>query len=123
REGLKKAVMTLVLAATIPCGVLALTGGLAAMTFFEMAVNFGATTRYAGLTCGRFLRTLLPVASVTAAMAAAVCAVRLWVPLAPLPALLLQAAVGVLCYVGMSRLFRLEAWRTTLEIVKKLVGR
>ncbi|MDE7069563.1 MAG: lipopolysaccharide biosynthesis protein [Alistipes sp.] len=122
-EVLKKAVMTLVLAATIPWGVLALTGGLAAMTFFEMAVNFEATTRYAGLTCGRFLRTLLPVASVTAAMAAAVCAVRLWVPLAPLPALLLQAAVGVLCYVGMSRLFRLEAWRTTLEIVKKLVGR
>lgn len=122
-EVLKKAVMTFVLAATIPCGVPALTWGLAAMTLFEMAVNFAATTRYADLTCGRFLRTLLPVVLTTAAMTAAVCAVRLCLPLAPLPSLLLQAAAGALCYVGLSRLFRLEAWRTTLEIVKKLVGR
>lgn len=122
-EVLKKIVMTLVLAATIPCGVLALTWGLAGMALFEMSVNFAAATRYAGLTCGRFLRTLLPVALVTGTMFATVRAVGLWVPLAPLPAFLLQAAVGALCYAGLSRLFGLEALRTTFEIVKKLVRR
>ena len=115
-EVVKKVVMTLVLILTIPHSVLAVTWGLSAMAFFEMILNFGATTRYAGLTAGRFLRTLLPIASATAAMFGVVWAFGHFTSFAPLPTL----AVGVVCYAGFGALFRLEAMRVAWELVKKL---
>ena len=119
-EVVKKIVMTLVLILTIPHSVLAVTWGLSAMAFFEMILNFGATTRYAGLTAGRFLRTLLPIASATAAMFGVVWAFGHFTSFAPLPTFLLKVAVGVVCYAGFGALFRLEAMRIAWELVKKL---
>ena len=119
-EVVKKVVMTLVLILTIPHSVLAVTWGLSAMAFFEMILNFGATTRYAGLTAGRFLRTLLPIASATAAMFGVVWAFGHFTSFAPLPTFLLKVAVGVVCYAGFGALFRLEAMRVAWELVKKL---
>ena len=112
--------MPLVLILTIPHSVLAVTWGLSAMAFFEMILNFGATTRYAGLTAGRFLRTLLPIASATAAMFGVVWAFGHFTSFAPLPTFLLKVAVGVVCYAGFGALFRLEAMRVAWELVKKL---
>ena len=119
-EVVKKVVMTLVLILTIPHSVLAVTWGLSAMAFFEMILNFGATPRYAGLTAGRFLRTLLPIASATAAMFGVVWAFGHFTSFAPLPTFLLKVAVGVVCYAGFGALFRLEAMRVAWELVKKL---
>lgn len=88
-----------------------------------MILNFGATTRYAGLTAGRFLRTLLPIASATAAMFGVVWAFGHFTSFAPLPTFLLKVAVGVVCYAGFGALFRLEAMRVAWELVKSSSGK
>lgn len=119
-EIVKKAVMTLVLILTIPRSVIAVTWGLSAMAFFEMGLNFAATTRYTGLTTGRFLRTMLPMVCATGAMFAAVWAFGHFTHFAPLPTFLLKVVVGVVCYAGFGTLFRLEAMRVTWELIKKL---
>ena len=90
------------------------------MAFFEMILNFGATTRYAGadgrsffadvaaysfcdggdVRCGLGLRTLHQLRT------------SAYVPI--------EVAVGVVCYAGFGALFRLEAMRIAWELVKKL---
>lgn len=57
---------------TIPHSVMAVVWGLVAIAFCEMAVNFIATTRFTPLSYGRFVRTLLPPAAVSAVMYAVV---------------------------------------------------
>ena len=71
-ELIKKGLMTAVFVATIPVGVQAVVWGLVVIAFCEMAVNVGASMRFTVLRIGRLVRTLLPIAAVTAAMYGAV---------------------------------------------------
>lgn len=71
-EIVKKVVMTLLLALTIPHSAMAVAWGLAAMTAIEAGINIAASLRYASLGLRKLLRTLTPVALLTAAMYAAV---------------------------------------------------
>lgn len=123
-EVVKKVMMTVVFAVTIPWSVTAVVWGLVGIAFGEMAVNFLATRRFSTLTTGRFLRTLLPVSGVAAAMYLAVRWVAAAIP-DSLMALRLAASIAVGCavYVALSALFRLEAFRLLLELVKKQVAR
>ena len=59
-EIVKKVIMTLVFAVTIPISVQAVVWGLVVIAFCEMSVNFLATTKFTSLSPGRFVRTLLP---------------------------------------------------------------
>lgn len=119
-EIVKKTIMTLVLIFTIPRSVLAITWGLSAMAFFELVLNFAATTRHTGLTTGHFLRTLLPPALIATVMFAVVELFGRFTDFAPLPTFLLKILIGVICYAGLGALFRLEAMRVAWDIVKKL---
>ena len=123
-EALKKAFMTLALAVTIPMGVGALVWGLAASAAVDFAVNASAAVRYSRLGIGRLLRTLLPVAAVTAVMYGAIEAVA--AVMAPAPAMLrLPAciAVGAAVYVGVSAAFRLEAMGEVRHIAAAFLRR
>ena len=71
-EILKKILMTLIFAVTIPHSVMAVVWGLVLIAACEMAVNFWATRRFTTFTTRRFLKTLLPVTLVSLAMYAAV---------------------------------------------------
>lgn len=122
-ELLKKGIMTLIFAVTIPLGVQAVAWGLAAIAACEMAVNMGAAMRCTTLRPGRLLRTLLPVALTTAAMYAAVRAILCLVPWSGGPRLLAEIAAGMAVYGALSLLFRLEAFRTTLVLVKRQFAR
>ena len=122
-EVVKKVVMTLVLIPTIPHSVLAVTWACRRWLFRNDPQFWRATTRYAGLTAGRFLRTLLPIASATAAMFGVVWAFGHFTSFAPLPTFLLKVAVGVVCYAGFGALFRLEAMRVAWELVKSSSGK
>lgn len=118
-EIVKKVLMTLIFALTIPVSVQAVVWGLVAIAFCEMSVNVGASLRFTSLTAGRLLRTLLPVALAAGAMYAAVrlagwaFAGNAWLRLAA------EVAVGVASYVLLSALFRLEAFREVAAIVRK----
>lgn len=118
-EIIKKALMTVIFALTIPFSVQAVVWGLVAIAFCEMTVNVAASLRFTELTVARLLRTLLPVALAAGGMYAAV---RLtgwaftgnaWLRLAG------QVAVGVGGYTLLSALFRLEAFREVTAIVRK----
>lgn len=122
-EVLKKILMTIVFALTIPVSVKAVTWGLVVISFCELTVNFVASLRFTDLTVARFLHTMLPVVLVSGAMYAAVRLTGEALPGNPLLRLVAEVAVGAVVYVGLSALFRLEAFRETLSIIKKQVAR
>ena len=118
-EVVKKLLMTAIFAVTIPRSVTAVVWGLVAIAFCEMAVNFLATTRFTTLSCARFARTLLPPALLSAAMYAVVRLTAAAVPGNDLLRLVAEIAAGVLCYLLLSALFRLEAFREVVAIVRR----
>ncbi len=118
-EVVKKILMTAIFAVTIPHSVMAVVWGLVAIAFCEMAVNFAATTRFTPLSYGRFIRTLLPPAALTAAMYAAVRLTAAAIPGNDLLRLVAEIAAGAACYLLLSALFRLEAYRELVSIVRR----
>ena len=64
-EVLKKVIMTVIFALTIPRSVMAVVWGLVAISVCEAVVNFAASRRFTSYGWGGFVRTLLPVAAVS----------------------------------------------------------
>ena len=123
-EIVKKLIMTIVFAVTIPRSIMAVVWGLVVISFCEMAVNFWATLRFSQLTVGRFLRTMLPVVLVSAVMYAAVRFTAAALPAThPLLRVVAEVAAGAAVYLLLSVLFRLEAFRTVVELVKRETAR
>lgn len=122
-EVLKKVIMTVIFALTIPRSVMAVVWGLVAISVCEVVVNFAASRRFTSYGWGGFVRTLLPVAAVSAAMYGGVLLVAAAVPGGPLLRLMAEVAAGVVIYVVLSALFRLEAFAEVLAILKKQVAR
>ena len=118
-EVVKKLLMTAIFAVTIPCSVTAVVWGLVAIACCEMTVNFLATTRFTSLSCGRFVRTLLPPAALSAAMYAVVRITAAAIPGGDLLRLVAEVAAGAVCYLLLSALFRLEAFRELAAIVRR----
>ena len=122
-EVVKKIIMTAIFAVTIPHSVMAVVWGLVAIAFCEMAVNFLATTRFTTLTLWRFVRTLLPVALVSGTMYVLVRLSASILPGSDILRLVAELATGVVSYLVLSALFRLEAFREVTVIIKKQVAR
>lgn len=115
----KKAMMSVVFAVTIPISVQAVIWGLVVIAFCEMAINFIATTRFTSFGVVRFVRTVLPMLLVAGAMYAAVRLTAFALPGNALLRLMAEVAAGVASYVLLSALFRLEAFREVLALVRK----
>jgi O-antigen/teichoic acid export membrane protein len=124
-ELLKKAIMTIVLALTIPRSTMAIAWGLVAMTVVEFVVNFAATRTYTSLSWWRMVQTLLPSLAVAGLMYISVGAVGFLFgsALAPLWLLLVQIAVGVAVYTISSWAYNLEAFSELKGVVKGLIKR
>ena len=115
-EVLKKAIMTVVLALTIPHSTMAIAYGLVAMTLMEFVVNFAATRRYTTLAWLPMIRTLTPSLLLTAVMYVVVKAVGYCSgDFAPIWQLLLQITTGVVVYV-------FGAWACHLEALKEFIS-
>jgi O-antigen/teichoic acid export membrane protein len=67
-EIIKKVIMTIILATTIPISVMAVAWGMVAAAVCEMLLNIGASMRFTSLGIYRFTKTLLPIALLTAVM-------------------------------------------------------
>lgn len=123
-ELLKKAIMTAVLALTIPQSTMAIAWGLVVMTVVEFVVNFAATRRYTMLSWWQMMRTLLPSLVVTVVMYLAVKSVGYYaVSFAPAVQLAVQIAVGVVVYLLGVWVFRLEALREFVKTIKGILKR
>lgn len=120
----KKALMTLLLALTIPHSVKAVAWGLVVMSFCEFAINFIASMRYTSLTLWRAIRTLLPTVIVTAVMATAVIFVgRAMCECGVALRLVVEIVVGVVVYLLASVACRLEAFSEIRTLLRKMLSK
>ncbi len=115
----KKVMMTVVFAITIPIGVQAVIWGLVAIAAGEMAINLAAARRFTLLRLRTLFRTLLPIAAVTAAMYAAVRLTAAWLPCGGMLRLLAEIGCGAAVYLLLSALFRLEAFRESVNLARR----
>lgn len=122
-EVLKKGFMTLALVLALPHSVGAVVWAMVASVAFDRLVNGSVALRLAGLSWWRLERSLLPTTAVTAAMYGAVRCIPFWLPEATLGRLVLEIAVGVLCYLGLSALFRLEAFREVVALLRRQLSK
>lgn len=116
-----KVIMTVILAITIPHSVVAVAWGLVVMSAVEFVLNISAATRLSALKMGSVVRTLLPIAALTALMFGAVeltshfaAQLTLWVRF------MLQIAVGATVYIALGALFRMEFMRQAMQIVQDI---
>ena len=123
-EIVKKLIMTIVLAVTIPHSTMAIAYGLVAMTVVEFVVNFAATRRYTSLSWWQMVKTLLPTLLLTLAMFVAVKFVACYAEaLSPILSLMVQVVTGVLIYTCGAWLCRLEAFAELVNVIKGVVKR
>lgn len=123
-EIVKKLIMTIVLALTIPHSTMAIAYGLVAMTVMEFVVNFAATRRYTSLSWWQMVKTLLPTLLLTLAMFVAVKLVACYAEaLSPILLLMVQVITGVLIYTCGAWVCRLEAFAELVNVIKGVVKR
>lgn len=123
-EIVKKAIMTVILAITIPHSAVAVAWGLVAMAGVEFLLNTAASLRFAQLKVRDILATLCPVLLLTAAM---YCAVTLAIPyLSSLNLLLrfvIEIGIGVVVYTVGAVVFRMRFVAEIRETVLRMFRR
>lgn len=115
-EVVKKGIMTLILALTIPRGVEAIAWGVVAMAAVEWMLNLWAAGRYSTLSIGRVFSALALPLLVSGLMAAAVNAFARGVECSLALRLCGEILLGVLCYGGWALLCRPEPVRVAREV-------
>ena len=123
-EIVKKAIMTVILAITIPHSAIAVAWGLVAMAGVEFLLNTAASLRFARLKVRDILATLCPVLLLTAAM---YCAVTLATPhISSLNLLLrfvIEVGIGVVVYTVGAVAFRMRFIAEIRETVLRMFRR
>ena len=123
-EIIKKVIMTIILATTIPISVMAIAWGMVAAAACEMVLNIGATLRYAGLKLKSLVTTLLPIIALTAVMYLATKMVGYQIEnLAVGLRLAIKIGVGIISYVAISFITRMEAFDEALAIAKQFLNK
>lgn len=123
-EIIKKVIMTIILATTIPISVMAIAWGMVAAAACEMVLNIGATLRYAGLKLKSLAKTLLPIIALTAVMYLATELVGYQIEnLAVGLRLAIKIGVGIISYVTIAFITRMEAFDEALTIAKQFLNK
>ena len=123
-EIIKKVIMTIILATTIPISVMAIAWGMVAAAACEMVLNIGATLRYAGLKLKSLVTTLLPIIALTAVMYLATEMVGYQIEnLAVGLRLVIKIGVGIISYVAISFITQMEAFDEALAIAKQFLNK
>lgn len=117
----KKIIMTAVLVITVMHSVKAVAWGLVIIAASDFTINLVASLRYTSLTLLRVVRTLLPIAALTAIMYIAVMFVgELTGELALSLRLSIKILAGAALYTTLAFAFRLESAREVRSIAKKI---
>ena len=123
-EIIKKVIMTIILATTIPISVMAIAWGMVAAAACEMVLNIGATLRYAGLKLKSLATTLLPIIALTAVMYLATELVGSQIEnLAVGLRLVIKIVVGIISYVAIAYITKMEAFGEALAIAKQFLNK
>lgn len=123
-EIIKKGIMTIILALTIPHSVTAIAWGLVAMAVVEFILNIAASLRTATLTPWQVVRALLPTALLCCVMYIAVrwCAIEM-ADCNLTIRFFVQIATGVAVYILGAIIFRLDAAKEIVETLRRMVRR
>ena len=123
-EIIKKGIMTIILALTIPHSVTAIAWGLVAMAVVEFILNIAASLRTATLTPWQVVRALLPTALLCCVMYIAVrwCAIEM-ADCNLTIRFFVQIATGVAVYTIGAIIFRLDAAKDIVETLRRMVRR
>ena len=123
-EIIKKVIMTIILATTIPISVVAIAWGMVAAAACEMVLNIGATLRYAGLKLKSLAKTLLPIIALTAVMYLATELVGYQIEnLAVGLRLVIKIGVGIISYAAIAYITKMEAFDEALAIAKQFLNK
>ena len=123
-EIIKKVIMTIILATTIPISVMAIAWGMVAAAACEMVLNIGATLRYAGLKLKSLATTLLPIIALTAVMYLATELVGYQIEnLAVGLRLVIKIGVGIIFYAAIAYITKMEAFDEALAIAKQFLNK
>lgn len=123
-EIIKKVIMTIILATTIPISVMAIAWGMVAAAACEMVLNIGATLRYAGLKLKSLVTTLLPIIALTAVMYFATELVGCQIEnLAVGLRLAIKIGVGIISYVAIAYITKMEAFGEAIAIAKQFLNK
>lgn len=123
-EIIKKVIMTIILATTIPISVMAIAWGMVAAAACEMVLNIGATLRYAGLKLKSLATTLLPIIALTAVMYLATEMVGSQIEnLAVGLRLVIKIGVGIISYTAIAYITKMEAFDEALAIAKQFLNK
>lgn len=122
-EVIKRAIMTVILIATIPVSVKAVAWGLVLSVVCEMVLNTWSALRYVRITLLRLLRTILPIASLTLVMYVAVMYVGdLTAEWSVGARLGIKILTGVTLYVVGGITFRMEAFKQSIALLKQILS-
>ena len=121
----KRIIWTIILVVTIPHSVMAVAWGLGIAAACEMLLNMIPSLRYTTLTLWRIIRSIVPIALLTAAMYGTVMLVGEYAAEWSTGArLAIKIFVGVAAYGIGGLIFRLESFRTAIDVAKRsLSGR
>ena len=123
-EIIKKVIMTIILATTIPISVMAIAWGMVGAAACEMVLNIGATLRYAGLKLKSLAKTLLPIIALTAVMYLATELVGNQIEnLAVGLRLAIKIGVGIISYAAIAFITKMEAFGEALAIAKQFLNK
>lgn len=120
-EVVKRVVMTIILAVTIPLGIEAVAWGMTAMAAVDFIINLAAAMPYANIGIAPILRALIPQFVVAAIMfvvlhlvnpylSALSCGVHLFI----------DVAIGVISYLALAYTFRLRAFNEAVTLLREL---
>lgn len=120
-EVVKRVVMTIILAVTIPLGIEAVAWGMTAMAAVDFIINLAAAMRYVNIGIAPILRALIPQFVVAAMMfvvlymlnpylSALSCGVHLFI----------DVAIGAISYAALAYTFRLRAFNEAVTLLREL---
>lgn len=120
-EVVKRVVMTIILAVTIPLGIEAVAWGMTAMAAVDFIINLAAAMPYVNIGIAPILRALIPQFVVAAIMfmvlnlvnpylSALSCGVHLF----------LDIAIGAISYLALAYTFRLRAFNEAVTLLREL---
>lgn len=123
-EIIKKVLATVIFAATIPFGAVAITWGMVSIAFTDLAVSFSMGKRYCDYGARRLAHDTFPAFGLALVMAAAVWGLGLLLTGWPLWLVLaVKVSVGIAVYMGGAALLRLDGFGEFIAVVRKIAGR
>ena len=120
-EVVKRVVMTIILAVTIPLGIEAVAWGMTAMAAVDFIINLAAAMRYVNIGIAPILRALIPQFVVAAIMFVALHLVNPYLSALSCGVhLFIDVAIGAISYAALAYTFRLRAFNEAVTLLREL---